>query len=56
LKEVYFKLDLGDFPNEEVNTFVQENQYSVNQYPVSPELEEKLFADWDFSFKAWLKH
>lgn len=57
LKEVYDKLNLGTFPKEELDSFLQENKsYKINQYSTSSELEEKILSEWDFSFIAWPKY
>ena len=54
LKDVYENLNLGTFPQEELDLFLKENKsYRVNQYTISTKLEERIRNEWAFSFKAW---
>jgi omega-hydroxy-beta-dihydromenaquinone-9 sulfotransferase len=56
LEEVYERLGLGHFPAEELASYIHKNRtYRVNQYAVSPQLQERISTEWEFSYKAWPK-
>jgi len=54
LQRIYTKFGLGEFPENELEKFLDKNKsFTQKDHFLTPELEKELRKSWDFAFKHW---